>query len=264
MSKSSSWAVLPISSAAFFGSWTPASWMTIWSEPCLRISGSDTPSLSIRLRMMSIDRLRSSVVSWWPLGGFALRTTSSPPCRSSPRVSFLYAGEPGIASSATPARAARMNASSVRCRRRSDTGLRKVSRGSLLERFRLLGLFVLGENAGDGPLRHADLDTFGDLHSGLVVLECLDRGVEAAGGHDLLPDRQRGEQLLAFDLAPALRPDQQEPHDDEEDENEDVAAHRPSSRSRDGEPVERLGLERREPSLLDRRACIRGQFEQES
>src|SRR3954454_16209836 len=165
--------------------------------------------------MMSIDRFRSSVVSLCPLGGFALRTTSRPPCRSRPSVSFLCAGEPGIASSATPARATRMNASSVRCRRRSDTGLRKVSRGSLLERFRLLGLFILGEDAGDGPLRHPDLDTFGDLDACLVVFERRDRAVEAAGGHDLLPDRQRGEELLAFDLAPALRPDQQEPHDDE-------------------------------------------------
>src|SRR5919199_532353 len=38
---------------------TPASSITIWFEPCLRISGSATPSRSIRLRMMSTERSRS-------------------------------------------------------------------------------------------------------------------------------------------------------------------------------------------------------------
>ena len=61
---------MPISLAAEAGSYTPASWMTIWLFPCLRISGSETPSLSIRFRMMSIERFRSSAVSVWPFGGF--------------------------------------------------------------------------------------------------------------------------------------------------------------------------------------------------
>src|SRR5437762_3499454 len=43
--------------------------MTIWSLPCFRISGSDTPSLSIRLRMIETERSRSSEVSLWPFGG---------------------------------------------------------------------------------------------------------------------------------------------------------------------------------------------------
>ena len=76
--------------------------MTIWFEPCLRISGSETPSLSIRFRMMSIERLRSSGVSLWPFGGTAFRTTSRPPCRSRPSVGFLWTGEPGTAKKATP------------------------------------------------------------------------------------------------------------------------------------------------------------------
>ena len=38
-SKSSSCAVVPMISAAASGSWTPGSWITIWSSPCVRISG---------------------------------------------------------------------------------------------------------------------------------------------------------------------------------------------------------------------------------
>ena len=69
--------------------------MTIWFDPCLRISGPDTPSLSTRLRMMSIDRLMSSAVNVWPFGGFACSTTSRPPCRSRPWRSVRWIGEPG-------------------------------------------------------------------------------------------------------------------------------------------------------------------------
>jgi len=35
---------------------TPASWTTIWLSPCLRTSGSETPSLSMRSRMMFSER----------------------------------------------------------------------------------------------------------------------------------------------------------------------------------------------------------------
>ena len=41
-----------MSAAAFAGSWTPASSMTIWSVPCLRTSGEETPSLSMRFWMI--------------------------------------------------------------------------------------------------------------------------------------------------------------------------------------------------------------------
>src|SRR6476659_4758541 len=47
--------------AAFAGSWTPASSITIWFEPCLRISGSATPSLSTRWRMIETERSSAAV-----------------------------------------------------------------------------------------------------------------------------------------------------------------------------------------------------------
>ena len=40
----------------------PASWMTIWSLPSLRISGSETPSASTRSRMRETERVH-------PVGG---------------------------------------------------------------------------------------------------------------------------------------------------------------------------------------------------
>src|SRR6476620_7403980 len=68
--------------AALFTSWTPASWITIWSLPCLRISGSDTPSLSIRLRMIETERSMQAESQVLPGGGTAFNTTSRPPWRS--------------------------------------------------------------------------------------------------------------------------------------------------------------------------------------
>ena len=38
----------------------------IWSSPCRRISGSETPSLSTRSRMISTERSRSASVSSCP------------------------------------------------------------------------------------------------------------------------------------------------------------------------------------------------------
>jgi hypothetical protein len=87
-SKSSSCAVVPMIFAAASASLTPGSWMTIWSSPCVRISGSVTPSLSTRFRMMSTERLRSSFVRSRSAGGTACSVTSKPPCKSSPRVGF--------------------------------------------------------------------------------------------------------------------------------------------------------------------------------
>ena len=94
-SKSSSCAVVPMISAAAWGSSTPGSWMTIWSSPWVRISGSETPSLSTRLRMISTERSRSSSVRSRFGGGTACSVTSSPPCRSRPSVGDLWRGDPG-------------------------------------------------------------------------------------------------------------------------------------------------------------------------
>ena len=92
--------------AAAAGSLIPGSWIEIWSLPCVRISGSATPSLSTRERMIETDRSRSSLVSFRSRGGTAWSVTSSPPCRSSPSVGFCSNGDPGMASSPTPTRAA--------------------------------------------------------------------------------------------------------------------------------------------------------------
>ena len=55
--------------AAASGFLIPGSWITIWFEPCLRISGSATPSLSTRFRMICTERSRSSLESAFPFGG---------------------------------------------------------------------------------------------------------------------------------------------------------------------------------------------------
>ncbi len=81
--------------SARLGSWTPASSIAIWSVPCLRISGSETPSLSTRDRMIETERSRSVAVSLWPGGGWAFSTTSSPPCRSRPERRLLVEGRAG-------------------------------------------------------------------------------------------------------------------------------------------------------------------------
>ncbi len=51
--------------AAFAGSCTPASWITIWFLPCLRISGSETPSLSILFRMIVTERSMQAESQDW-------------------------------------------------------------------------------------------------------------------------------------------------------------------------------------------------------
>ena len=117
-SKSSSWAVWPMIAAACAGSCTSGSSITIWFEPCLVIVGSETPSWSTRLRMIEIASSMSVGVTTWPFFGSAWRTTSRPPLRSRPSISFRCAGEPGTPSSATPASAARTMKTSVRCERR--------------------------------------------------------------------------------------------------------------------------------------------------
>src|SRR3954447_9414051 len=220
--------------AAAAGSWMPAIWMTIWSLPCLRISGSDTPSLLIRFCMIEIDRLISSGWSWWPFGGTALRTTSRPPCRSRPRVGFLWIGEPGTASRSAPTVAARMAPSRSRYLRRSLKAGTRVAALVGGRRFRrrfcllLSGFFgfVLGglelvgrDDAADRAPGHPNFDVRSDQHQHvLVVDEARDLAVDPAGRDDLVADRDLVEHLLLRELAALLRPDQHEPEHRERDD----------------------------------------------
>src|ERR671932_1282552 len=159
--------------------WTPASSTTISFSPCFVTSGSLTPSLSIRFRITSTERLRAPAGSLVvPCGGWARSTTSRPPWRSRPSVAFLCAGEPGIASSAAPARAARISPRRMRCDRRSAT----CTAGRLPGRFLggrlvlglglvpglelplvLLVLLVGADDAGHGAARDADARAGRDL-----------------------------------------------------------------------------------------------------
>ncbi len=84
-----SWPVEPITRWAASGSFRPASATTILLPLSLRISGSDTPSLSTRFLMMLTDWLSWSAVIVWPFSGFASSVTSVPPCRSSPSTGLL-------------------------------------------------------------------------------------------------------------------------------------------------------------------------------
>jgi hypothetical protein len=75
-----SWAVRPTSCSACSWFFTPGSSMTMFL-PCWVISGSATPRASTRLRMISIDVLRSLLLAFV----FGDSTTDAPPCRSRPR-----------------------------------------------------------------------------------------------------------------------------------------------------------------------------------
>src|SRR6188472_4180135 len=79
--------------AAAAGSFTPGSWIEIWSVPCVLISGSETPSLSTRFRKIGTDRSRSSLVSFRSRGGTACNGTYRPPWRSRPSVGCWWIGE---------------------------------------------------------------------------------------------------------------------------------------------------------------------------
>ena len=114
-SKSSSCAVLPRISITCSGFLMPGRSITIWSLPCLRISGSATPSRSTRSRRISTERSRSDSCSGRLGGGTAFSVTSRPPWRSSPRVGVWWIGDPGMASSPTPMSPAAISATRVRC-----------------------------------------------------------------------------------------------------------------------------------------------------
>src|SRR5438552_6926107 len=174
--------------------WTPASSTTISFDPCFVTSGSETPSLSIRFRITVTERSRAPAGSVLPGGGVARSTTSRPPWRSRPRVGFLCAGEPGIPSRATPARAARISPTRMRCDRRSATctagrlpgrflGSRLVLRAGLERGRGLLGLLVFlvlgADDPGHGAPRDAHVRAGRDLDEGLVVGAALHVAEEA-------------------------------------------------------------------------------------
>src|SRR5919202_247206 len=220
--------------------WTPASSTTISFDPCFVTSGSLTPSLSIRFRITVTERSRAPGGSVLPGGGVARRTTSRPPWRSRPRVGFLCAGEPGIASRATPARAARISSTRMRCDRRSATctagrlpgrflGSRLVLGLGLLPRLELplvlLVLLVGAEEAGHGAPRDADARAGRDLDEELVVGDALHVAEQAAGGDDLVAHLDVLDQRGLFRLAAPLRPDQEQPEEREEDHEDEEAGH---------------------------------------
>src|SRR5438105_116483 len=218
--------------------WTPASSTTISFEPCFVTSGSLTPSLSIRFRITVTERSRAPGGSFEvPRGGSARSTTSRPPWRSRPRVAFLCAGEPGITSRATPARATRISPTRMRCDRRSAT----CTAGRLPGRF-LGGRLVLGlgflpglelvlflffgpDDPGHGTARDADVRAGRDLDEELVVGDGLHVTEEAAGGDDLVADLDVLDQRVLLGLAAPLRPDQEQPEEREEDHDDEDARH---------------------------------------
>ena len=69
----------------------PGSATTIWSSPCVWISGSATPNASTRLRMISTERSIASGVTSLVSVGWPWSTTSTPPCRSRPSTAGLIA-----------------------------------------------------------------------------------------------------------------------------------------------------------------------------
>src|SRR5215208_2600812 len=226
--------------AALPGSCTPASWITIWFLPCLRISGSATPSLAMRLRMIEIERSMQDASQVLFFGGTAFSTTSSPPWRSSPRVTFLCTGEPGTPRAATPASASAIRPTRIRCERLLDT---RRSRGRLAFGRRDGLAPVLGLRLFIGRLLHAVGRCNGppvdphqrarrDLDVDDVVLDRLDGAVDAPGGEDLVA---RAELVLHLELlhgAATLGTDQQEPHQAEKRDEHDHVTHVASSGER--------------------------------
>src|SRR5919202_2888916 len=219
--------------------WTPASSTTISFDPCFVTSGSLTPSLSIRFRITVTERSRAPGGSVLPGGGVARRTTSRPPWRSSPRVGFLCAGDPGTTSRAAPARATRISPTRMRCDRRSATGTAGRLPGRFLRSRLVLGLGLLArlellllllvllrpDDAGDGAAGDPNVRAGGDLDEELVVGDALDVAEEAARGDDLVAHLDVLDQRVLLGLAAPLRPDQEQPEEREEDHDDDEARH---------------------------------------
>src|SRR5919199_424594 len=163
------------------------------------------------------------LIASWTLWTPASSTTISwPPWRSRPRVGFLWAGEPGIASRAAPARAATISPRRMRCDRRSATCTagrlpgrflrsRLVLRLGLLPGLELslvlLVLLVGADDAGHGAPRDADVRARRDLDEELVLGDALHVAEEAARGDDLVSDLDVLDQRGLLRLAAPLRPD---------------------------------------------------------
>src|SRR2546423_7287527 len=217
--------------------WTPASSTTISFAPCFVTSGSLTPSLSIRFRITVTERSSAPGGSVLPGGGVARSTTSRPPWRSRPRVVFLCAGEPGIPSTATPARAARISPTRTRCDRRSATctagrlpgrflGGRLVLRAGLQLGRGLLALVLVGlgpDDPGHGAPRDAHARARRDLDEELVVGDALHVAEEAAAGDDLVAHLDVLDQRVLLGLAAAVRADDGQPEAGDEDDDDDEA-----------------------------------------
>src|SRR5919198_5381779 len=226
--------------------WTPASSTTISLSPCFVTRGSLTPSLSIRFRITVTERLRAPAGSFVvPRGGWARSTTSRPPWRSRPSVGFLCAGEPGIASSAAPARAATISPRRMRCDRRSATCTAGRLPGRFLRSRLVLGLGLLAclelalcvlvllvllrpHDAGDRAPGDAHVRSGRDLDEELVVGDALDVAEEAARGDDLVAHLDVLDQRVLLGLAAPLRPDQEQPEEREEDDDDEEAGHDPN------------------------------------
>src|SRR6185312_10457203 len=183
----------------------------------------------------------------------AWSVTSRPPCRSSPSVGRCSIGDPGMASSATPTRAAATRPTTKIAARR--VMLAAVERfGTLLDlrlhdflgddntvfiiralrRFRglltavlvdLIRLVVGLDHAGDGATRDAHPDALGDLDDQVVLLvDLVDDAVDAAHRQDLVARLDAGEQLLLLGLLALLWPDQQHPQQGEHRSEHNQAA----------------------------------------
>src|SRR5687768_98993 len=202
------------------------------------MSGSATPSLSIRSRRIPTERSRSDFWSARFFGGTACSVTSRPPWRSSPRITSCLTGEPGTASRPTPIRPATISETRMRCGRRftggtgrlaalfagragPELGARLVVYGIRVELVRLVGW----DHRGDRPPRDLDGGPRRDFDLELVGLaETAHMAVEAAGGQDLVADLDRGVELLLRLLAARGRADQQQPEQGEHgDENDQLA-----------------------------------------
>src|SRR3954453_10465250 len=105
-----------------------------------------------------------------------------------------------------------MNAISVRCRRRSDTCYGRVpgvssasvgSVGSSSESTPAIARFARGTSTPSGISTRAGAPPVRAPAPRDPPVEVPDRPIEAAGGNDLLADRERLDQALRLELAPA-------------------------------------------------------------
>src|ERR671924_297900 len=107
-------------------------------------------------------------------------------------------------------------------------GLLELAPGLLLALFLgfFLVLFLVGpDDTRDRPPRDADVRPGRDLDEELVLADAHDVAVEAARGDDLVADLDVRDHLVQRRLPAPLRPDQQQPEEQEEDHDQDERAH---------------------------------------